>query len=336
MDRKKRVFLSTCLFVWLLSCAGCQESDGREVSGSVNGGFRSSGLIVANGDLKDSGVEFEDSIVAFQDPVVEEMLRTIISKPEGDVRRSELQRIHAIYWRGQYWSDLQSDDGKLPKDGTKWYPSGQPETLEDLSWCDNLQWMEFSGITLPSLEPLLGLPQLEYISFYNTDVSPERLAELAQMPALTGLDLDFRNTASDHTGATVGPDAAGDGSFILPLADQLTYLEIGHPLTWSPDVLAQLTNLESLNICAPTDLGFLGALKNLRRLCISNCALEDWRGLAQADSLAYLMLIQCKGYTPEDLSGLTRLEEMILVMCPGPSRREIIDAIPSLTALEIK
>ena len=103
-----------------------------------------------------------------------------------------------IYWRSsnRYWSNLQSDDGKLPKDGSEWYSTGQPQTLADLAYCDNLQWLEIGAIELPSLEPLYSLTQLSHITFGNTTVSAERWEELVRLPELTGLELDFRDVSS--------------------------------------------------------------------------------------------------------------------------------------------
>lgn len=336
MKRVITVVLCLLLLSGTILC-GCQESESREVSSVTSGGYYTLGLRVNEGDLKESGVEFEDRVIEFQDPVMEEMLRTIIGKPEGDVLHSDLLDIHAIYWRtGRYWSNLQSDDGTLPQDGTWWYPAGQPETLADLAYCDNLQWLEIGAIECPSLEPLYTLTQLEHLKFTNTVVSEERWEEITCLPALTGLALDFRNIAADRTGATSGYDSTADGSILLPLAEQLTYLDIGHKLTWSPEVLSQFTNLEGLNISYAEDLSFLASMPKLYDLCASDCKLSDWSVLGQMESLSYMQLIKCTGFTLEDLGKCGSLEQLILVMCdPTPSRQDVIDAVPSLKALKI-
>ena len=83
----------------------------------------------------ESGVVFEDGPVTFQDPVTEQMLRNMIGKPEGEVLRSELQEIHAIYWvLGSYWSNLQYEDKNAGDQGE--FAGRQPQSLEDFALCE--------------------------------------------------------------------------------------------------------------------------------------------------------------------------------------------------------
>ena len=328
MSMKRIRRLSVLLVILLLS--GCGLSDtpvppgGGKVSSDTNLGYYALGLRVENGDLKESGAVFEDGPVAFQDPVIEEMLRTILGKPDGEVLRSELQSIHAIYWRSgnRYWSDLQSPEGKVPRDGSEWIVSGQPQTLADLAYCDNLQWLEIGAVELPSLEPLCSLTQLSHITFGNTTVSAERWEELVRLPALTGLELDFRDVSSDHTGATTGADSSGDGSCLLPIAQKLTYLCINHRFSWDTDVLAQFTNLECLYIDTPKDLSFLESMPKLWDLTISNHEGADWSILGQMPSLRCLELFKCKDITLEELAAIEDLEQLLLVMCEPTYQRQ--------------
>ena len=342
MSMKRIRRLSVLLVILLLT--GCGLSDtpvppsGEKVSSDTNLGYYALGLRVENGDLKESGAVFEDGPVAFQDPVIEEMLRTILGKSDGEVLRSELQSIHAIYWRSgnRYWSDLQSPEGKVPRDGSEWIVNGQPQTLADLAYCDNLQWLEIGAIELPPLEPLCSLTQLSHITFGNTTVSAERWEELVRLPALTGLELDFRDVSSDHTGGTTVADSSGDGSCLLPIAQKLTYLCINHRFSWDTDVLAQFTNLECLYIDTPKDLSFLESMPMLWDLTISNHEGADWSILGQMPSLRCLELIKCKDITLEELAAIEDLEQLLLVMCePTYQRQELIEAIPSLKALKL-
>ena len=326
------------LLMAVLLLAGCAPASERTVTSDTNMGYYTLGLRVENGDLKESGAVFEDGPVEFQDPVIEEMLRTILGKPDGEVLRSELQSIHAIYWRSgnRYWSNLQSPDGKVPKYGSEWIVSGQPQTLADLAYCDNLQWLEIGAIELPSLEPLHSLMQLANISLSNTTVATERWEELVRLPTLTGLELDFRDVAADHTGGTTGADSSGDGSCLLPIAQKLTYLWIDHRFSWDTDVLAQFTNLECLYIDTPKDLSFLESMPKLWDLTISYYDGADWSILGQMPSLRYLELFKCKDITLEELAAIEDLEQLVLVMCePAYLRQDLIEAIPSLKALKL-
>ena len=324
------------LAIVLIFCIGCDseiKENQREVSKTFVG-FSKSGLEIANGDLKESGAVFEDTVVEFQDPVIEEMLRTILGILEGDVYRSDLRKIHAIYYRmNGYFSDLQSADGNLPPERTEWYLSGDISSLEDLALCDNLQWLEFGSRQLPSLEPLQRLPQLEHISFHSTVLSRDRLEELVRLPALNSLDLDLRAFSANYTETGTENDTTGDGTFILPLADQLTFLEVDHKMTWPPEILAQLTKLEYLSIDAPEDLCFIASMPNLTHLHVANYD-QDWSGLSKAESLVYLALTKCEGITLDDVRPLVNLEQLNLTMTnftPVAWKEDVIEALPSLT-----
>ena len=343
MSIKRIRRLSVLLVILLLT--GCGLSDtpvppgNSQISTKPEASHYMTGLRVNYGELKESGAVFTDEAVEFQDPVIEEMLRTILGKPDGAVLRSDLQSIHAIYWRSgnRYWSNLQSDDGKLPKDGSEWYSTGQPQTLADLSYCDNLQWLEIGAIELPSLEPLYSLTQLAHVSFNSTIVSAERWEELVRLPALTGLELDFRDMTADHTGATTKDDTNGNGALLLPLAAQLKVLCIEHPLTWETETLSQFTELEYLRVTYAKTLSFLAAMPKLRDLSLSNCQAEDWSALEQLPELSYLQLIKCGGFTMEDLSKVRALTDLSMTMCSiSENRDEILSALPNLEALSFK
>ena len=245
--------------------------------------------------MKESGAVFEDGPVAFQDPVAEEMLRNMLGKPDGEVWRSELQQIHAIYWRyDKYWSDIQMLDGTIPWDLDEgFWQTKQPASLADFALCDNLQWVEFGVIELPSLEPLLGLTQLEMIAFHGAAASEERIDELAALPALRGFIIG-NGAGTDWSGIT-------DGSFLLPMADRLVYLEAGGNIDWNPEVLAQMTNLELFNMWDPKDLSFLPELKKLRKLYLSVEDEIDGSPIGALTQLDFLTIVTARG----NITGVT-------------------------------
>lgn len=308
-----------------------QQERKRTVSGEFEG-FGTTGL--TEEQLKESGTVFTDGPVAFQDPVTEEMLRNMLGKPDGEVLRSELQQIHAIYWRyDKYWSDLQKLDGTIPQesDGGYWQTK-QPASLEDFALCGNLQWVEFGAVELPSLEPLSGLPQLEMIAFHGASASEERVDELAALSALRGFIIG-NGAGTDWSGIT-------DGSFLLPMADRLVHLEAGGKIDWNPKVLAQLTNLERLLMWAPRDLSFLPELKKLRKLCLSVEDEIDGSPIGEAVWLEWLTIVTSRGNTTgitlDDLRPLTGLRYLGLIeseLNDRYTREEIIEAFPSLEIL---
>ncbi len=343
--RMRKWITAVLLLVLLLpGCGSPQEDkDSRTQAdpqdGKVSSAFRGMGGVeLGEEDWKDSGVVPSDEPVEFADPATEEMLRNLIGKPEGEVLRSELAKIHAIYRRGdgRYWSDLQK-----VKEGEAWEPGKgywetqlQPETLQDFALCDNLQLLALGGITVPSLAPLGSLTQLEAVSFESVVIAEEQLEELALLPALKQFGIG--------DGGSAKPDSECDGSFLLSLADRLTRLEAGGGIQWSPEVLSQLQNLEYLSVEYAEELSFLRELKNLKYLSLYACTATDWSPLGEAAALEYLTISGnmhtevC--VTLDDLRPLENLDYLglsMVKMTEEHSRGEITEALPGLSGLYI-
>lgn len=348
---KKTTYNKKWLWIGLLipllfGCGKVKEQSGvndfnRNISYEVryNGTV---GLLVEEGELKESGVVYEDAPIDFQDEVVEEMLRNIIGKPEGDVYISELQDIHAIYWRNNsYWSNLQSPDGCLPHvSGCKEGPWNikQPKSLEDFAYCYNLQWMEFGSIEVPSLKPLWELPQLEALSFESANITEEVLSEIRGFSALKHFEVGVYDAYAGVNWGTIT-----DGSFLLPIADQLTYLEAKGGIDWNPEVLSQMTNMEILYIAHPKDVSFLKHMPNLKRLNIYCGTVADWSALADLDNLKELEISGNSEHIVEIglddvrlLKNLDYLELWYTSLQREYSQEEIAEAMPSLTGLHIQ
>ena len=343
------------ILVFLLSGCGKTENGETEVSMEGTDSNRAvsfdtriiwhSGLLIEEGDLKESGVVYEDAPITFQDEVAEEMLRNILGKPEGEVYISDLQEIHAIYWRssdGRYWSNLQSPDGKLPhvtgcEEGP--WEGKHPESLEDFAYCYNLQWMEFSGGNeVPSLKPLYELSQLETLCFTDIVVTEELLEEIGELPALKHLEIeDYLAEYTTNWGEFT------DGSFLLPLADRLTFLDAGGGIAWTPNVLAQLTKMEQLRLNYMEDVSFLEHMPELKQLHMYRCTPEDWSSLASLEKLKFLEIWGCDRdiieIGLEDLKlikNLDYLEVKFTALSRKYSKEEIAEALPSLTGLVVE
>lgn len=329
--------------VLVLLCSGCSvaetkpENTIQEVSSEVRI-TRQSGLLVKEGELKESGVLYEDMPIEFQDEVVEEMLRNMIGKPEGEVYVSELQEIHAIYWRNDnYWSNLQSPEGKLPHvsgDEGPWNTK-QPNCLDDLAYCYNLQWLEFGGIKVPSLKSLYNLPQLETLQFEGSEVIEDVLEEIGNFPTIKNFEIG--NGDFTYWGHLT------DGSFLIPLAAQLIELDAAGGIDWNPNVLAQMTELEVLTIHYADDLSFLEQMPKLKELSLYCCCPSDWSPLGSLKNLEHLEI--SGNYKTiidielNDLCLLTNLDYLELVYTSVNDeykREEIIEALPSLTGLVMR
>ena len=352
----------------------------------------------ADGDFKESGVVYEDKVMEFKDAVVEEMLRNMIGKPEGDVYISDLQEIHLIYMNDDgydaiYLSNLQQPaNGYLQSLSDGPWEIKQMETLEDLAYCYNLQALSLSGIDIPSLEPLFDLPQLEslcfrqgalkheafpneimeqvgeiktiqYIDFgryeltsieplcqlpelkslefSGTIVNEKILDEIGKLPALTYFGLGTCDPGTTGTSAygTYWKDLT-DGSFLLPLAEQLTVLHACGGIDWNPQVLAKMTNLESMSLQYATDISFFEHMPNLRELHLYCCVPEDWSPLASLQNMENLS-IGGNMYTEIEISlddlrpmqNLKYLDFSMTTIGDTCTSEEIIDAFPKLEAL---
>lgn len=312
-----------------------QENSLREVSDERRLFGLGAGLLPE--EWKESGVVYEDAPIEFQDEAMEEMLRNIIGKPEGDVYISELQEIHAIYFKSSvYFSNLQSSNGLLPTitgEGIMW-ETKQPENLNDLAYCYNLQWLTIA-FDVPSLVPLYDLPQLETIKFDGgslDSLKKEVLEEIRNLPVLRNLTFAAKNKTyvEDNT----------EGEFLIPLADQLTTLDAKGGIDWSPEVLSQMTELEVLSLEYTEDLSFLQYLPDLKQLYLYCCTAKDWGPLASLENLEYLKIYgnmkMIVDIDLEDLSPLTRLDYLELLFTTindEYSREEIINKLPSLTGL---
>ena len=347
--RDTRIRRTAAAFAVLLMLAGCGKAAEEQAQGTAQGqakeqertvsaefeGFGASGLSAEQ--LKESGAVFEDGPVEFQDSVTEEMLRNMLGKKEGEVLRSELQKIHGIYWRyDKYWSDLQMLDGTIPKESEdgerRYWQTKQPSSIEDFALCDNLQWVEFGKIELPSLAPLKSLTQLEMIGVHGASATKERMDELAALPALKGFVIGG--------GGYTDWSEITDGSFLLPAAERPVYLEAGGEISWNTEVLAQMKELELLLMWEPGDLSFLPELPKLRKLYLSVGDEIDGSPIGEVGQLDFLSIVTSRGnitgVTLDDLRSLKHLRYLGLScteLTEEYSREEIIEALPSLETL---
>jgi len=335
MKEIKRALIFILIAVALLS--GCGEAEDnsagkREVTTQAGG--LGHNKIYTEG-LKESGMVFEDVPMEFSDPVMEEMLRNMIGKPEGEVYISELQVIHIIYWsswENTYSSNVQSFDGS---DGEwKSFSGKQPANFDDLAYCYNLQELTIGKIEVPSLEPLYKLPQLESLRFDGSIVTTERLEEIGNLPHISIFRLEGVEWMNwgDIT----------DGSFLLPIADQITYLHTGAGIDWNPEVMAQMENLEVLFMEYQDDISFLEHMPKLKRLWLYCCQPEDWTPLVAAQSLEFLHvggnMHQSIDFTLEDVKPLINLERLSLNFTTINKENtwdEVVEAMPGLTALQM-
>lgn len=332
---RKGIFLLCLAVILCLSACGEAENETREVSTEFRGfgieySFKERGL-------KESGVVYEDAPIDFKDKEMEKMLRNMIGKQEGEVYISDLQAIHKITWvndpvygPAEYRSNLQEGEETflIEKDENGEYI--QAKSLEDLAYCYNLQEISFDSMQVPSLKPLVNLPQLERLNLTSTIMTEEVLNEIGMISSLKILDLGH-NELTDFSDVT-------DGSFVLPLADQLVAFYAAAGIDWSPEILAQMTNLESLYLEDATDLSFCEHIPQLKKLYMVGGKITDWTPIAHLENLEYLSIHgNDRDIVEVDLEALTKLKKLdylhlsFTTLNKEYSFNEIVDAIPSLT-----
>ncbi|BFH69809.1 hypothetical protein J27TS7_58020 [Paenibacillus dendritiformis] len=146
-------------------------------------------------------------------------------------------------------------------------------SVEEVSQFSGLRELTLEGEELFMLQPLAKLTQLEALALHRTGTKDISFA--VQLPALTSLTLDDNSKLSN----------------LAPLArlTRLTHLELDAGPSDTLDVLAKLTNLESLKLRGMHDLSPLTHLKKLRSLELRRSSgtsdLRPLAGLAQLESL---------------------------------------------------
>lgn len=146
-------------------------------------------------------------------------------------------------------------------------------SVEEVSQFSGLRELTLEGEDLFMLQPLAKLTQLEALALHRTGTKDISFA--VQLPALTSLTLDDNSKLSN----------------LAPLArlTRLTHLELDAGPSDTLDVLAKLTNLESLKLRGIHDLSPLTHLKKLRSLELRRSSgtsdLRPLAGLAQLESL---------------------------------------------------
>ncbi len=191
-------------------------------------------------------------IVVFTDPVLEQMVRAAMNKPEGDILVSDAEALTEL------------------KLGIEWQPHIPEETqIQDISALaafKNLETLDLSFHHIADISPLSGLVKLTALSLGGNPV-----ADITPLSALTSLrELKMFNCeASDYS--------------MLSKLTNLEMLMLDHSSFEDASVLAGLKNLNYLSISSSQvkDVSALAGLTNLRHLTLADCPITDFSPLAQ-------------------------------------------------------
>lgn len=211
------------------------------------------------------------------------------------------------------------------------------EGMKELGEITTLKKIGFGDIELFSLEAICNLPQLEALDFNETKVNKKVLEDIGKITTLKSLELgtyDPKYNLGTNWGELT------DGSFLLPIADQLTSFYAAAGIAWNTDVLAQMTNMEKLGINHGTDMSFLEHMPNLRILDTYCCTPEDWKVLEKLEKLEFLdicgnMYVEIE-IDLEELQAIPNLDYLSLTFTTinkEYKRDELVEALPNLTGL---
>lgn len=226
----------------------------------------------------------EDYVIEWQDHALEQLIRTALEKPEGDIMHSDVWDIWSVWITGD--SDelrcgisTQRPDGNYAWDSDVAYTTAALEGdlwvnhLADLRHFDSLQQLSFSNAFPSDLHPcvldLTGLKALSSLKVLKlTKIELCNFQELSACAALEVLEL----TCEVESLEPIGQLAA------------LRYLTVdspGHDLD-----LAPLTGMENL-VCLRMMLTGIGSLEplttmpQLRCLDLTNCPVESFEPLSR-------------------------------------------------------
>ncbi|MFI3312810.1 MAG: leucine-rich repeat protein [Eubacteriales bacterium] len=258
--------------------------------------------------------------VTFQDPVVEETIRTLLNLGEG----TEVLTSHM-------WSLAQLE---LPSNIT---------TLDDLVICKNLTSLTIHEVYGIDFSMLANLQSLKTLNLNNTTVSTKGLVAISTLPNLTTLhlsnsgltDISALAGATTLTALNLSGNAISDVAALSSLVN-ITELNLSGNQIANIDPLASMTQLTVLDISsnAIATLNSLNSKVHLTHLLMSSNQIVSIADLSSSVNLTYLVanhnnisdlspLVSMTQLTNLDLSynqitelpdfsGLTKLNNVLL------------------------
>lgn len=300
MKRGAKLAALVTAVVMILSACG-------KVPSGTQGSDKSGGT-----QIKKEKSPYADTVIEWKEPVLEDAVREILQKPNGDIRGEELEDITELSLSGTgiydtddliYFVNLETLD----------LSDNHITELPDLSQVKNLKQLDLSQNEITDLDFAAHLPFVKELNLENNRI--RKLDGLAGCTALEVLDL------SDNRISSLAP---------LSALMQLRRLDVGISASAiSPEVpvkekyqtnsctdfsaLAGLTGLEALCIdrLPLWELSELTALSGLRELSMAQMpAIYDLSPLAQMTGLKKLDISSCKAKDFSPIASLVNLEEL--------------------------
>lgn len=271
--------------------------------------------------------EYAPEVITFQDPVVEQMVRVALDRPEGEITDVDCEDIHGLdsYMLSNHNG---SDDGE----------DQQIHTLEDLKWMPYMDYitlnkqteitdwtplsqtgiteLDLAGCGLENLEFIKDMPSLNYIYVSNNQI--QDISIFNEVDGIMGIRIDG-NPVEDLT----------------PVFRQKQLRHLGFSGKQISDI-SQITSLEYLEYLTildgeGLDFGQLDKLKNLQTLYLNNCGLTD---ISFVSSLSKLKSLNLNFNDITDVTPVTSLHNLTRLVLNNNGRLSEIDVISGLSRLE--
>ncbi|MGN0413916.1 MAG: protein kinase [Agathobacter sp.] len=258
-----------------------------------------------------------DQAVVFEEPMIEEAVRTMLDKPEGILTKEDLEQMTGIYIMADSVCETQDDYYEI---SDQWYSSeerihGPIESLEDLRNMPNLRIVCIEAQQITDLSPMEDLDNLEKISMSNnsfSDISPlagkEFLKEVYIIDTiLNGIDAVATWPRINALG--LSNTGAYDGSPIGEL-DDLEYLDIKNDSDAYKYLKGKRFTELSIGAFGQRDVECIRDVEYVQRLYIRWSDIEDISALEGREDIVFINMEDC---AIEDLSPLFTMPNLCTV-----------------------
>lgn len=261
--------------------------------------------------------EYQPTAVQFQDELMEQLVRNIIGKPEGDITDVDCEQLTNLNSYGLYTDSISYEE----------YSAMQIHTLSDLQFFPNLTSLTLQQQTeIEDYSPIAVCPFLNSLNIYDTNMSD--IGFVREMPRMSYLYIE------DNQITDISPISTCKNIMTLRLA--------GNPID-DISVVTELDNLNDLGFDTGQieDLSMLDKLGNLRNLSVECNGKDDLSLIGELSGLESLT-IQYDYWNDDynersyitDISYLENLTSLTYLNISGLEDLSNIDSLKKLVNLQ--
>ncbi len=258
--------------------------------------------------------EYQPTAVQFQDEIMEQLVRNIIEKPEGDITDVDCEQVTNLSSYDLYTDSISYEE----------YSAMQIHTLSDLQFFPNLTSLMLQQQTeIEDYSPIAVCSCLDSLGIYNANVSD--IGFIRELPMLHYLyieddqitDISPVSACKKITTLRLAGNPVDDISVITELED-LDDLSFDTEQIEDIGILAELNELRYLSVeCnGKDDLSLIGELSGLESLTIQyDYWGDDYNERSYITDISYLENLTSLTYLSisglEDLSNTDSLKKLV-------------------------